>query len=71
MWELFCTEHDIGQDGEMIENSKYANQTEENQSFRSFFAERREHVYTPRALYVDLAPQSILFLLFSSIHFIS
>lgn len=53
-WELFCTEHGIGRDGKM------ANESEpEDDAFGTFFSETRKGRFVPRSVFIDLEPTVI------------
>ena len=50
-WELYCHEHGIKPDGELMDGA-----SESNGSFSTFFSETGSGKYVPRALFVDLEP---------------
>ena len=50
-WELYCHEHGIKPDGELMDGA-----SESNGSFSTFFSETGSGKYVPRTLFVDLEP---------------
>ena len=55
-WELYCLEHGIGPDGNMVDNSETKKGVD---TFSTFFSETDSGKHVPRALYVDLEPTVI------------
>jgi hypothetical protein len=55
MWSLFCADFGINERGEINKEI-----TKEMNGMYSYFSERRESVFTPRALFIDLDYESIL-----------
>ncbi|KAJ7540813.1 hypothetical protein O6H91_10G035800 [Diphasiastrum complanatum] len=53
-WELFCLEHDIQPDGQLLKSE--TPRTDSNQSFGTFFSETASGKHVPRAVMVDLEP---------------
>uniref|UniRef100_A0A0B7ASL3 Tubulin alpha chain n=1 Tax=Arion vulgaris TaxID=1028688 RepID=A0A0B7ASL3_9EUPU len=51
-WELYCLEHGIQKDGQVIDN----NDSDKRDSVHTFFSEGTSGKYVPRALLVDLEP---------------
>ncbi|CAI5446297.1 unnamed protein product [Caenorhabditis angaria] len=49
-WELYCLEHGILPDGEILENEEKTN------SMSTFFSESSQGKYVPRSIFVDLEP---------------
>ncbi|XP_049821934.1 tubulin alpha-1 chain-like [Aethina tumida] len=54
-WELYCLEHGIQPDGEMVSNPG----KNVDQSFNTFFSETGSGKYVPRSVFVDLEPSVI------------
>ena len=53
-WELYCLEHGITPDGEIIDETDAT-----DTSFNTFFAETQMGKHVPRALFIDLEPTVI------------
>jgi tubulin alpha len=59
-WELYCIEHGITPDGQLIDNDDNNNSNNNNNnsfrdsSFSTFFNETGTGKYVPRALFIDL-----------------
>uniref|UniRef100_A0A8C5DEX5 Tubulin alpha chain n=1 Tax=Gouania willdenowi TaxID=441366 RepID=A0A8C5DEX5_GOUWI len=56
-WELFCLEHGIQPNGQVLSNQESGGGDD---SFNTFFSETGTGKRVPRALYVDLEPMSIV-----------
>lgn len=54
-WELYCLEHGIQPDGQMVSDKNMA----DDESFMTFFSETGSGKHVPRAIYVDLEPTVI------------
>lgn len=52
-WELYCLEHGIQQDGQIV---KDRNSQVVDDSFNTFFCETSSGKHVPRAIFVDLEP---------------
>lgn len=52
-WELYCLEHGIDADGQILSDKSYGSNDD---SFTTFFSETWVGTYVPRALFVDLEP---------------
>uniref|UniRef100_A0AC35EUT1 Tubulin alpha chain n=1 Tax=Panagrolaimus sp. PS1159 TaxID=55785 RepID=A0AC35EUT1_9BILA len=53
-WELYCLEHGIMPDGELVDDFD-----SEDDSFNTFFAETQRGKHVPRAIFIDLEPTVI------------
>jgi len=53
-WELYCLEHGIGPDGQMMSSEKL-----KDDSFNTFFNETGSGKHVPRAVFVDLEPSVV------------
>src|SRR5947199_108494 len=53
-WELYCLEHDILPDGHL--NPEKQQQSEDEESFSTFFSDTGNGRYVPRSIYIDLEP---------------
>merc|ERR1712055_905502 len=53
-WELYCMEHGIQPDGQLI-----SRETSMDDSFSTFFAETGSGKHVPRAVFLDLEPTVI------------
>eukprot|EP01069_Polyplicarium_translucidae_P011899 Polyplicarium_translucidae@DN4540_c0_g1_i1.p1 len=62
-WELFCLEHNIQPDGQMLEPEaspvSHVRQTAKDTSFSTFFQESSAGRYVPRCVMIDLDPTVI------------
>lgn len=52
-WELYCLEHGIQPDGQMIPSTN-ENERRKDDSFSTFFSECGNGKHVPRAIFVDL-----------------
>lgn len=55
-WELYCLEHGIQPDGQMLTQKPIGGHDD---SFTTFFSETGAKKYVPRAIFVDLEPTVI------------
>ena len=50
-WELYCLEHGIQPDGQMVTEDDFP-----DDSFNTFFSTTSKGLHVPRAIFVDLEP---------------
>ena len=55
-WELYCLEHGIQPDGQMVPDP---NDPRQDDSFATFFGETGSGKHVPRAIFVDLEPSVV------------